>query len=79
MTSSDEIDERRALVIAKDDDACRHIPRTTALLCIGDRRAFCACRESARAIRLSDEAAGYILIKHEGIISSEGMKPVEGE
>jgi hypothetical protein len=76
---TDEIDERRALIISKGDAACGNIPRITALLCIGDRCASCACRDTARAIRASDEAAGYILIKHEGIISSEGMKPKGGE
>jgi hypothetical protein len=65
MSGVDEIDERRATDLIRAYSRV-HMERDTALRVV-------------RIIRLSDEAAGYILIKHEGIISSEGMKPVEGE
>ena len=69
MTDTDDIDERRAKAIREVYMA--------ALATMNGDSAFEF--DAARAIRQSDEAAGYILIKHEGIISSEGMKPVEGE
>ena len=68
MTHTDDIDERRARALwrcvpinASFDDGPDNLRQEMIVY--------------ARAIRESDEAAGYILIKHEGVISSEGMKP----
>ena len=71
---TDEIDERRAKALYES----MHSGAWQSLWGDLDYRHQDEYRRRARAIRLSDEAAGYILIKHEGIISSEGMKPVEG-
>ena len=71
MTDTDEIDERRARALCHRQ--CLDCADTN--VCDWWRAEL----DAARAIRQSDEAAGYILIKHEGIISSEGMKPVEVE
>lgn len=75
MNDVDAIDERRARAIFNSRYPFYKYSECLKNGMAGARDAM-AC---ARAIRLSDEAAGYILIKHEGIISSEGMKPVEGE
>jgi hypothetical protein len=66
---TDEIDERRAKAWLGGEDAWNNT----------NERAHQIAMDAARAIRASDEAAGYILIKHEGIISSEGMKPKGGK
>lgn len=74
MTDTDDIDEQRAKALFAYDNLldCREWHHASS----AEKVAYL---HRARRIRLSDEAAGYILIKHEGIISSEGMKPVEVE
>lgn len=73
MTDTQEIDERRARVVA--ENSC-NIGSEGRLSDLCDMGPDCFCLRDARAIRLSDEAAGYILVKHEGVISSEDLKPV---
>lgn len=63
MSSTKEIDERRALIIAqKASFECMYDDDKTNRACIGIG-APCKCRDTARAIRLSDESAGYELAK----------------
>jgi hypothetical protein len=84
MTHADDIDERRArALIDYLDEATVNGPYSfRGILEAGFSTDMtldtAGIMRIARAIRLSDEAAGYILIKHEGVISAEGMKPKEG-
>jgi len=63
MSEVDEIDERRALIIAQDEcvnpDATVHEIRR----CNTFAGSGCNCLHRARAIRLSDETAGYEIHK----------------
>lgn len=67
MTDTDEIDTRRARVLAGLSSYC--VGDEIVSQCISETD--CPCLQKARAIRLSDEAAGYDLVKrveHEGKI-----------
>ena len=67
MTHADDIDERRATLIAD---------WLFAVIWEGSKE---TPSDFSKRLRAEDEAAGYILIKHEGVISAEGMKPKGGE
>lgn len=67
-----EIDARRARTLYEFMEG----PVNTADA-LRQARQWDLAKDLALAIRLSDEAAGYILVKHEGVISSEDMKPVK--
>ena len=74
MSEVDEIDERRALIIAqKASFECMYDDDKTNRACIGLGDP-CKCRDTARAIRLSVEAAGYISAKLEGVVNEKDRK-----
>ena len=72
--SDHEIDARRAVLIAKSDFHCSMISEKSIRLCIRDKLAQCACLDTARAIRLSDAAAGYITARLEGVVNEKDRK-----
>ena len=68
--SEQEIDARRAFVIAGRSPRCRLDDDSSNRVCIGLAE-NCNCLSTARAIRLSDEAAGYITAKLETLESAK--------
>lgn len=72
MSEVDEIDELRAMVIAGADEACMRKDYRSVRECVRNKK--CPCLVVARAIRLSDEAAGYITAKLEGIVNEKDRK-----
>ena len=71
--SEQEIDARRAFVIAGRSPRCRLDDDSSNRVCIGLAE-NCNCLSTARAIRLSDEAAGCITARLEGVVNEKDRK-----
>lgn len=69
---TDEIDERRARVIA--DYTCTIWQNDTSISSVCELGQDCMCLRQARAIRESDEAAGYIVARLEGIVNDRDRR-----
>jgi len=67
MSEQDDIDIRRAKQIPRQQ--CCYPSRSFCM-----SRPGCFCVDLARAIRLSDEAAGYITAKLEGVVNEKDRR-----